>query len=135
MRSNFLWKGINMALADQIIIAGGIGMVIAFIYIVWSYVNGLGESPKELWMLMLFRTTETVSLFLIYFILVLWLSHDCGLGDVEAGLFITALSVGAALLAFVVGPLVDKFGVKNAFFICFISLIISRFFMSWATNA
>ena len=53
-----------MALVDIIMIGGGIGLVIAFIYIAWSYVKGLGDSPKELWILMLFRATETVSLFL-----------------------------------------------------------------------
>ncbi|MBN2694700.1 MFS transporter [bacterium] len=123
-----------MSMVDVIIWSVMIGASLAFIYIVWSYVKGLKKSPRDMWILFATKIVEYTAYGAMNMTFILWLSSDCGLGDVEAGLFITAWGIGLSLVAMVAGALVDAIGIKKTLMISIVMLIFSRFFMFWITN-
>jgi len=123
-----------MSTLDFIIAGGAVVVGIAFIYILWSYARELRSSPRELWLTAVIRLLEGAVYFAISFSMALWLSADCGLGDVEAGIFISIWSVMHALFGLIAGPFVDTFGIKKSFIFTFGLVILSRLFMFWMTN-
>ncbi len=123
-----------MKLLDFIIYSVAIGATIAFIYIVWSYGKGLKKSPRDLWILFATKIVEYTAYGAMNMTFILWLSADCGLGDIEAGLFITTWGIGLSLVGMVAGAMVDAIGIKKTLLISIVLLIFSRFFMFWVTN-
>jgi len=119
---------------DNIIFSGTVMLGIILIYTVWSYAKGLRASPRELWIATFIKFLDTAVYFAINFSLTLWLSADCGLGDIQAGVFVSIWSVMHAVFALVAGPFLDAFGIKKSFIFTFVLLIISRLFMVWITN-
>jgi len=123
-----------MLSADHIIVGICVVFGVAFIYILWSYARELRTSPRELWIITNVRLLEGMAYYAISFSLALWLSVDCGLGDVEAGFFVSILAVLTAIFGLFAGPFVDVFGIKKSFIFTFILFAISRIFMSWMIN-
>ncbi len=123
-----------MKLLDFIIYSVAIGATIAFIYIVWSYGKGLKKSPRDLWILFATKIVEYTAYGAMNMTFILWLSADCGLGDIEAGLFITTWGIGLSLVGMVAGAMVDAIGIRKTLLISIVLLIFSRFFMFWVTN-
>jgi MFS family permease len=123
-----------MSSLDFIIVGSSAILGIAFIYIVWSYAKGLRSSPRELWIMYVIRLLEGAAYFAISFSMALWLSSDCGLGDVEAGVFISIWSVMHGAFLLIAGPFVDVFGIKKSFVFTFVLIIVSRLFVFWLTD-
>lgn len=123
-----------MKLLDFIIYSVAIGATIAFVYIVWSYGKGLKKSPRDLWILFATKIVEYTAYGAMNMTFILWLSADCGLGDIEAGLFITTWGIGLSLVGMVAGAMVDAIGIRKTLLISIVLLIFSRFFMFWVTN-
>ena len=108
--------------------------VIALCFIIWNYAKGLRGSPRELWLLFGYKFIEYSAYGAMNLVVILWLSSDCGLTDVQAGSFITGWSLALTLIGMVVGALVDTVGIRR---ICLLSvgmLLVARFFMSWLTD-
>ncbi len=123
-----------MSTADFITYTLLIGGGLALIYIIWKYARGLKESPRDMWFLFLYKVIEYTAYAAMNMAIILWLSRDCGLGDVAAGSYISAWSILLSVMAMVAGALVDTIGIKRTLFISIIFLLISRFFMSFVTN-
>ena len=123
-----------MTPVDIIVLAGTIGLVVAFGYIVWSYVRGLRGSPREMWLLFLTKIIEYTAYAAMDMTLILWLSADCGLGDIQAGAFISIWSIGLSIMAMIAGALVDAIGIKKTLLMSTCMLIVARFFMFWLTR-
>ena len=82
-----------MSLADIIIYAGVPLLSIAFVYIVWGYLKGLKQSPRDMWILFAYLVVTYIAYSSQNYSLTLFLSADCGLSDVDAGLYITTWSI------------------------------------------
>ncbi len=123
-----------MNVVDLIIYSSLIGAVIAFGFIVWNYAKGLKESPRELWLLFGTKLIEYTAYAATNMTFILWLSADCGLGDVEAGAYISSWSLGLSVMNMIAGALVDAIGIRRTLLISTVLLIIARFFMVWVTN-
>lgn len=123
-----------MSLADIItysLLAAG---VIALSLTVWSYAKGLKKSPRDLWLLFIYKIVEYAAYSAMNMALVLWLSSDCGLGDVAAGSYISAWSMLLSVMNMITGALLDTLGIRKTLVISIVFLIISRFFMAFMTN-
>ena len=123
-----------MGLANVImwaLIIGGIG---GAIYIVWSYVRGLKQCPRDMWFLFAYKVIEYTAYAAMNMTFILWLSADCGLGDVAAGSYISGWSIMLSVIAMVAGALVDSIGIKKTLFISVFFLLLSRFVMAFVTD-
>ena len=117
-------------LFHAILIGGGL----AIIGILWSYYRGLRESPRDMWLLFIYKFIEYTVYAAMNMAVILWLSRDCGLGDIEAGSFISGWSIMLSVIAMIAGALVDTIGIRKTLLISVVFLAIARFFMSWVTN-
>ncbi|HNT27343.1 MAG TPA: MFS transporter [bacterium] len=120
--------------ADIIVYAGLVGLAVAFFWIVWSYAKGLKDSPRDMWILFTYKIIQYVAYAAMNPILILWLSKECGLGDIAAGNYIMAWSILLSLVGMVSGALVDTIGIKRTLIFSVIFLVIARFFMSFVTH-
>jgi MFS family permease len=134
--SSHFWRNFmsSLSAADFIIYSGGLGLLLAFSYIVWSYIKGLRDSPREMWLLFLTKVIEYTAYAAMNMTFILWLSADCGLGDIQAGAFISAWSLGLSVVGMITGALVDAIGIKKTLLISTVMLVFSRFFMFWLTD-
>ncbi len=123
-----------MSLADFLTYSILIGGVISLVMIIWSYIKGLKESPRDMWFLFIYKFIEYSAYGAMNIAIILWLSRDCGLGDVMAGSYIAAWSMMLSVVAMVAGALVDTIGIRRTLVISVVFLLVSRFFMSWLTN-
>jgi len=123
-----------VSVVDFIIYSGSIGLLIAFGFIVRSYLKGLRACPRDMWLLFATKLIEYTAYGAMNLTFILWLSADCGLGDVQAGAFISAWSLGWSVPGMVVGALVDAIGIKKTLLLSTVMLLISRFFMFWVTK-
>ena len=123
-----------MTLVDYIVYSSCVVFAIAFCYIVWSYAKGLRDSPREMWLLFMTKIIEYTAYAAMDMTFILWLSADCGLGDIQAGAFISAWSIGLSIMALIAGALVDAIGIKKTMLLSTTMLVIARFFMFWITS-
>ncbi len=108
--------------------------LVAFVVIVFRYARGLRESPRDMWLLFAYNVVEYTAYAAMNMALSLWLSRDCGLGDIAAGAYISGWSIALSLVGMVAGALVDSIGVKKTLTISVAFLIVARFFMSMVTS-
>ncbi|HNW16230.1 MAG TPA: MFS transporter [bacterium] len=123
-----------MSIATLIVWILGVAGVGATGYIIWSYAKGLKESPKDMWVLFFYMVIQYVAYAAMNPIITLWLSKDCGLGDIAAGNFIMIWSILLSMVGMVAGALVDTIGIRRTMIFSVIFLFIARFFMSFITN-
>ncbi len=137
-----LWARLKAGEADGIdgfILSCGLGLVVALVWIIWSYVRGLRGSPRELYLMFFTKVTEYSAYGAANMAFVLYLHKDVGLSDIEAGSFIGAWSISMTLMTVMVGAVCDAIGVKKTLLIGCYFLLVSRFFMPltdsllWAT--
>jgi MFS family permease len=123
-----------MSVADYItysIVAAGL---IALGVTIWTYSKALTRSPRDLWFLFIYNIVEYAAYAAMNMALVLWLSSDCGLGDIAAGSYIAGWSMLLSVMNMVAGAFLDTIGIRKTLIISVIFLIISRFFMAFITN-
>lgn len=123
-----------MNLADFITWSLVIGAGIALISIIWSYYRGLRNSPRDMWLLFGYKFVEYSAYAAMNMAVTLWLSKDCGLGDVEAGSFISAWSICLSVMGMFAGALVDAIGVRKTMLISVVFLIFARLVFSFVTH-
>ncbi|RJO68029.1 MAG: MFS transporter [Myxococcales bacterium] len=118
-----------MNTVDVILYIGGVGLVCAFVYIIWSYAKGLKGSPRELYILFFTKVVEYSAYGGMNMAFVLYLSADGGLGDIAAGSYIGAWSMIVTLVTILVGAVVDAIGIKRTLLLGTAFLLFARFFM------
>ena len=123
-----------MQLVDFIAYGLLIGAILAFVAIVWSYLKGLRNSPRDMWLLFLYKVVEYSAYAAANMAIILWLTRDCGLGDVGAGAYISAWSMMLSIIGMLTGPLIDTIGMKRTLIISTVFLLISKLFMSFVTD-
>ena len=107
---------------------------LAFIWIIISYARGLRGSPRELYMLFAMKVIEYTAYGAMQMTFVLFLSDLVGLGDIAAGAYISAWSVGITIVTITVGAVVDAIGIKKTLLIGTTGLLVARFFLPLTTN-
>jgi len=112
----------------------GIGVVCAFIYILWHNIRGLRGSPRELWLLYAAKIVEYASYGAANMALTLYLSKDCGLSDLAAGSYVGYWSVLLTAATMLVGAVVDAIGIKRTLLLGGVCLLVARFFMPLLDN-
>ena len=75
----------TMSLVNLIMYTLIISGVIALGATVYTYAKGLKKSPRDLWLLFIYKIVEYAAYSAMNLALILWLSKDCGLGDIAAG--------------------------------------------------
>lgn len=121
-------------LADLIAYSLVVVAVIALGITIWTYVKGLKKSPRDLWLLFVYKIVEYAAYSAMNMALILWLSSDCGLSDVKAGSYISGWSMILSVMNMITGALLDTLGIRKTLVISIIFLIISRFFMAFITD-
>lgn len=124
----------NMSGVDSIVALALLAIALTFVYILWSYAKGLGDSPRELWLVTGSRMLEGAAYFATVFAMALWLSADCGLSDVQAGWFISVWYVMKACFGLVSGPFIDAFGIRKSLIFSFFLILLSRVFIVLTTS-
>jgi dipeptide/tripeptide permease len=107
----------------------GLLLLAAFVYIVLSYAKGLKGCPRELYLLYLAKVLEYAAYGGMNMAFVLYLSADCGLGDVSAGTYIGVWSMIVTVGTILVGSVVDAIGIKRTLLLGTFVLLFSRFCM------
>ncbi|MGI6393440.1 MAG: MFS transporter [bacterium] len=110
------------------------GTIIAFLAIVWSYAKGLRQSPRDMWLLFIYNIIEYTAYMAMNIALTLWLTADCGVGDLAAGNYIMLWSIILSIIGMLTGAVVDTIGIRKTMMISVVFLLISRFFMSFITD-
>jgi len=123
-----------MSIVDYITYSIVIAAVLALVVTIYSYSKALKKSPRDLWFLFIYNIVEYSAYGAINMALVLWLSSDCGLGDIAAGSYIAGWSMLLSVMNMVAGAFLDTIGIRKTLIISVIFLIISRFFMAFVTN-
>lgn len=114
---------------DGFILACGLGLALALVWIIWSYVRGLRGSPRELYLMFFTKVTEYSAYGAANMAFALYLSNDVDLSDMEAGNYIGAWSISMTLMTVLVGAICDAIGVKKTLLIGSYFLLLSRVVM------
>ena len=119
---------------DLFIAVAAIAALVAFGYIVWSYVRGLRGSPRELYLMFFTKVTEYSAYGAAQMAFILYLHNDVGLSDVAAGSYIGAWSLILSAMTMMVGAVCDAVGIKKTLLLGCYLLLFSRFFMPFFTD-
>jgi MFS family permease len=119
---------------DWFLLACAIGLLVAFIGLVWSYARGLRGHPRELWLMFFTKVTEYSAYGAASAVMVLYLQNDVmlngsPLGDSPGYLYYMVWGLVATIITMMVGAVCDTIGVKKCLLIGAVALIVSRFFM------
>jgi MFS family permease len=123
-----------MSPADFIACTLVVAAVLALAAIVWSYAKGLKNSPRDLWLLFGYKVVEYAAYAAMNMALILWLTRDCGLGDVAAGSVISAWSILLSVTGMFAGALVDTIGIRRTMILSVFFLILARLALSFLTH-
>jgi POT family proton-dependent oligopeptide transporter len=123
-----------MTLADTITYSLLVGAGLALVAIIWSYAKGLRKSPRDLWLLFTYKFVEYAAYAATNMAVILWLSADCGLGDIAAGSFISGWSIFLSIVGMIAGALVDTIGIRKTMIISVAFLIFSRLVLVFCTD-
>jgi len=110
------------------------GSIAGLIFIIRNYGKGLKGTPREMWILFASKILEYIAYAAINMTLTLWLTRDCGLGDVVTGTYIMTWSVMLSVMNMVAGAIADTLGLKKTMMISACFLIFSRITMAFFTN-
>ncbi len=130
---DFIAKASNL----DLIIYGFIPILAgAFIFIIHSYIKGLKDSPREIWILFSSKLIEYAAYGAMNMTFVLFLSKDINppLSDMSAGSFIAAWSIIITMTTMLVGSICDAIGIKKTLLIGTATLLFGRFFMPHTDN-
>lgn len=123
-----------MRTADFVMYTILIGAGAALTAIIWNYYKGLRKAPRDMWMLFLYKIVEYSAYAAMNMAVILWLSADCGLGDVAAGSFVSGWSIFLSIMGMLAGPLVDTIGLRKTQIVSIVLLIFSRIVFSFVTH-
>ncbi|HQI05212.1 MAG TPA: hypothetical protein PL195_08110, partial [bacterium] len=116
-----------MQLADFITYSIFAGTTIAFLAIIWSYAKGLRQSPRDMWLMFIYNIIEYTAYMAMNIAVTLWLTADCGVGDLAAGNYIMLWSILLSIIGMITGAVVDTIGIRKTLMISIIFLLISLF--------
>ena len=123
-----------MSLADFITWSLLIGAGLALVGIIYNYTKGLRSCPRDLWLLFGYKFVEYSAYAAMNMVVTLWLSKDCGLGDIAAGSFISGWSIALSIMGMFAGALVDAIGIRKTMIISVVFLIFSRIIFAFVTS-
>lgn len=103
-------------------------------YILRNYINGLKDSPREIWFLFLAKLLEYAAYGSSNMAFVLYLSSDCGLGDIQAGSYIGIWSMCMTIFSVFVGSIVDAIGIRKTLIFGIFFLLLGRLIMPFSTD-
>jgi dipeptide/tripeptide permease len=92
------------------------------------------EQPRELFILFITKIIEYAAYGAMNMSFILYLSADCGLGDIAAGSFIGGWSMAVTLTTIFVGAVCDAIGIKKTLLIGTVVLVVSRIIMPVTNN-
>ncbi len=102
----------------------------------YKFLSGLAKnlrgSPRELYLVLFAKFLESIGLFSLLYTMVLWLSFDFGMGDVRAGLWFGAFSMGLSICAFFAGFVADSLGFRTALISAFACSFVARGILPFA---
>ena len=132
-------KGGGANSLDWFLAMAGLGLLVAFCGMVWTYVSGLRGSPRELYLMFFTKLTEYSAYGAASAILVLFLSNDVladgqSLGDTNAYMYYTVWSLALTVVTIMVGSVCDTIGIKKCLLIGAVMLLTSRFFTPMSQN-
>jgi len=96
--------------------------------------KSLCASPRELWLAYLLKFLESYGYFSMSVILVLYLSDEFHLSDVEAGMMYGLYGAITSGVGFLIGFVIDNLGVRLSLITGFTILSLSRFIMAVTTR-
>lgn len=110
------------------------GLLFGFAFIIWNYAKGLKDSPIEIWLLFLSKLIEYAAYGASNMTFVLYLSSDCGLGDIAAGSYIGTWSMLLTSFSVLVGAVVDAIGIKKTLILGMSALFFGRLVMPFTED-
>ena len=101
---------------------------------VWQGFQSLRGSPSELYKAFALKFLDSYSYFSFSIIFTLFLSHDFGFSDVQAGAFYGLWGALSTLYGLLVGTLVDKLGVSKSLQLGFVLTLLARVCIAFTTS-
>ena len=111
---------------DLFLVVAAAILLAGFVAIVRSYSRGLGDSPRELFLVLLGKLIEYSAFAACMLSFVLFLNFDVGLSDVAAGSYVGLWMVLISALMVLVGAFCDVVGIKKTLLIGVVALLIGR---------
>lgn len=111
---------------DLFLVVAAAILLAGFVAIVRSYSRGLGDSPRELFLVLLGKFIEYSAFAACMLSFVLFLNFDVGLSDVAAGSYVGLWMVLISALMVLVGAVCDVVGIKRTLLIGVVALLIGR---------
>ena len=111
---------------DLLLVVAAAILLAGFVAIVRSYSRGLGDSPRELFLVLLGKFIEYSAFAACMLSFVLFLNFDVGLSDVAAGSYVGLWMVLISALMVLVGAVCDVVGIKRTLLIGVVALLIGR---------
>ena len=109
-------------------------LIIVFLLILRNYFIGLKDSPREIWLLFSAKLIEYAAYGSSNMAFVLYLSSDCGLGDIQAGSYIGIWSMVMTSASIFVGSVVDSIGIRKTLLLGILTLICGRIIMPFSRD-
>ena len=133
---------LNPAAAEQGVDLLTIGIYIGagvlslwLLLIIVYYIKGLWGSPRELYMLYISKILEYGAYGAINLTFILYLHEDCGLTDVQAGLYIMVFSMSLTVCSMLIGAVCDAIGIKRTLLLGTGIMLASRISLPFIDNA
>lgn len=95
----------------------------------------LAAAPRELWIIYVMKLLESVAMFTVYTLLVIYLSTDHGFSDQAAGTVAGTWLTAISLVVFIAGFVADSLGIRRALLIAALSTAVGRGVLTIAGDA
>ena len=92
----------------------------------WTGYELLALAPRELWIVYALKVLESYSYYSMSYILLLYLTEEFGMSDLEAGLCYGIMGALISIYGFLVGFAIDNMGVKKSLSIGNVILLAAR---------
>lgn len=96
--------------------------------------GSLAGCPRELWLVYLLKFLESYGYFSISMLLVLYLSDEFGLSDMQAGTIYGLFGAFTGLASFLMGFVIDSLGVRASLIAGFTIMTAARFLLATTTS-
>ena len=123
-----------MNLFKVMLYLASIGLLGYLVYVIYGYFKGLRFSPRELWLVFTSQLFESVAYMLLNMVVVLFLTYELKLSDVQAGSYVSFWGTAIIIITFFVGALVDTVGIRKMLLYGMVVALVARFFLCFTSN-
>ncbi len=100
----------------------------------WEGLLGLFSCPREIWIAYVVKVLESICYFSSVLVLMLFLTQDMGLSDIQAGTIFGIFSASMSFFMLFVGFIADSMGIKKALLVGLVIALVGRLAITFTTS-